>query len=227
MWSPVVTTEEINTSDIVPQAAGNSESCQIILCITEQEFVPSEDKAHLLFPTWQLLWRSRGVRGCCQMETGLLMHLPSFTVEYGIWHFCCGVDGLNEEWLTGRRGLWMWQSLASWRYRTFPNHMSAPSYTFKEETSLPRVLRFWDVSWYPFMQHQPPVAAALAAGLVRAGDRQPFLSLCPLSGKHSSCSTNAQVGVGCSSAFLQPYSQFEKQTCRTTKRQKKGVGFWW
>lgn len=37
-------------SDTVPQAAGNSEACQVTLCMGEQELVPNA-KVYLLFPT--------------------------------------------------------------------------------------------------------------------------------------------------------------------------------
>lgn len=62
----------------------------------------------------------------------LFMHLPSFTVEYGTWHLCCWVEGLDKEWLTGSRGLWRWQPLASWQYHAFRNPVSAPSYTLSK-----------------------------------------------------------------------------------------------
>ena len=103
----------------------------------------------------------------------LLMHLPSFTAEYGIWHLrCSGVGGLAEEWLRGRRGLWRWEPLALWQYLPFPQPVSVPSYPFKEETSLHRVLGFWSAWCHLFMRLQPPVAAALGARVVWADDPQ-------------------------------------------------------
>lgn len=138
---------------------------------------PPDAKVYLLFPTCRFLWKPRGVRGSYQMEI-----VPSAShvfaifhcMEYGTWHLhCSGVDGLTEEWLRRRRGIWRWEPLASWQYLPFPNPVSAPSYPFKEETSLPRVLRFWGAWWHPFVWLQPPVAAALGAGVVQTGDPQP------------------------------------------------------
>lgn len=85
--NPAVVMEETTMSDIVTWAAGNSEAYQITLCTREQELPPTPDtKVYLLFPTWQLLWRSKGARGCYQMETVSGASHAFATFHHGIWH---------------------------------------------------------------------------------------------------------------------------------------------
>jgi len=71
-------------SDVVPQAAGNSEAGQIALCTREQELVPPDAKLCLLFQPRRLLWRPRRARGYYQMET-----VPGASHAFAIFH--CGV----------------------------------------------------------------------------------------------------------------------------------------